>query len=46
MIMKEFMFVLWILIGMINLLSRKIYRGDYLLIWATLIMYLIKDLRG
>lgn len=44
--MKEFMLVLWILIGMINLLSRKIHRGDYLLIWATLIMYLIKDLRG
>ena len=44
--MDKFMLVVWVLIGILNLSNEKIHKGDYLLIWATLIMYLIKAIRG
>ena len=44
MILPLLLLVVWVVTGILVLLSKKVSKGDYAVVWGLLIMYLLFDL--
>ena len=43
-ILKALAFVLWLLLGIFNLTSYRVSKGDYAMCWAVLMMHMTCDI--